>query len=149
MLASRNAVLQHMFLRTLSSIRKRVRARNVLFVALILLLLSAAALWLRWTSFHLLPYHPSMYSGDGVLTDAGYRSYPRYMISLPSCSLATPGSHFYTIENAPSCDYGFGLRVLSTFADGKRLQREELDPLRKSMDTFVALLGFKWVTATG
>jgi hypothetical protein len=59
-------------------------------------------------------YSPRRFSGDGNISDAGYWSYPRYSVNLPTISLSESGKHRFSFSGLPSGRMTFMLRTNGT-----------------------------------
>ncbi|MBN1395454.1 MAG: hypothetical protein JW959_10560, partial [Pirellulales bacterium] len=85
----------------LSPVRERLRAerimkRKIVFAAI---LLAIAAMYVAIVQFW--PYSEKNYRGDGVISDSGFWSYPRYHIRFSEVSLTAPSQHCFKSAGLP------------------------------------------------
>ena len=81
------------------------RRRVILaIVGIFVILISSCVLYNGWNA------NQFPYSGDGMLTDSGFWSYPRYRIDYQPCQVGQ-GSCVYHFKGVPSGAMTFGLRL--------------------------------------
>ena len=70
-----------------------------------------------------LPYNVSRYRGDGVITDGGFWSYPRYRIRLPQVELTAAQTRLYKLKGLPPVPLTLKLEVIDRpLAEPERLR---------------------------
>jgi hypothetical protein len=96
--------------------------RAVVIFAGILLLIVTALL------FGFIGKNATRFSGDGVLTDSGFWSYPRYQIGFNAIHLDGRSNHVFRFRGGPSIRMWFGLELI---ADQKNPRPDALEMLNE------------------
>ena len=76
----------------------------------IVLVFGALAFAMKRYLGNLLPYSARSFSGDGIIRDSGFWTYPRYEITFPEIPLNRAGEYAYSVRGLPS-QLTFCLRV--------------------------------------
>jgi hypothetical protein len=91
------------------------RAKRVLLVTVLTLVISVVALWAA-------SYHPREFRGGIGIRDSGFFSYPRYHAQLGQMPLWTAGEYRFSVRGLPPGPLDFALRVVgATYADSAQL----------------------------
>jgi hypothetical protein len=92
---------------------------------------------LIWTMVTLLQYRTSEYRGDGVITDRGFWSYPRYRLWMPELLLTETAQHSYSLDGLPTEDFTFGLRIVNVTVEGQNVLPEDFEAVRNDLSVSI------------
>ena len=118
-------------------LNQRMPVAAIVAAFAILLFLAVIVLWGEGCA--LLPNYTQAYRGDGIITDGGFWSYPRYRISMPGVLLTETQQHVYFLEAVPTAKFMFGLQVLNVSVQGREAPPDGFESIRKNLSVAVAV----------
>lgn len=109
---------------------RRMRSAIVWTCVAMLVLLAG----LSWTGLlRQLTYRPARFAGDGVISDGGFWSYPRYVVRFPQHPLA-PGTHEYRCSGLPANPMMLTLRLEPHKVAAAKIKGETLSIRARILD---------------